>query len=49
MTHWEVVWTCFALTAGVLLIDFWAAHRAASRLRERMLLASDQAQDAPGK
>ena len=46
MSHWDVVWICFALTIGVLVIDFWAAHRAAAQLRERMMLSSDEIQDA---
>ena len=48
MTHWEVVWVCFALTAGVLVFDFWAAHRAASQLRERMMLGTEESGENAG-
>lgn len=42
MSHWDVVWICFALTVGVFIVDFWGAHRAARQLRERLLLESGE-------
>lgn len=47
MSHWDVVWACFALTVGVLLFDWWQAGRMARQVRERLLLTVNE--DGPDR